>query len=78
MDTPGFSSFYVDGMEKEELKSCFREFFPYEGKCRFHGCDHIHEPDCAVKEAAKRGDIHKIRYQDYRELYEEIQNKRRY
>ena len=35
MDTPGFSSLYVNDMEKEELKYCFREFAPYEGKCRF-------------------------------------------
>ena len=49
MDTPGFSSLYVDDIGKEELKYCFPEFAPYEGKCRFNGCGHIHEPGCAVK-----------------------------
>lgn len=78
MDTPGFSSLYVNDFEKEELKYCFPEFMPYEGSCRFGGCDHIHEPDCAVKEAVEQGEIHTIRYENYRDMYEELKNKRRY
>lgn len=78
MDTPGFSSLYVSDMEKEELKYCFREFAPFEGNCRFQGCDHIHEPDCAVKRAVERGEIHQIRYRDYTELYGELQGRRKY
>lgn len=78
MDTPGFSSLYVNDLEKEELKYYFPEFSPYEGSCRFAGCDHIHEPGCAVKEAVEEGKIHIVRYEDYRELYEELKNKRRY
>lgn len=78
MDTPGFSSLYVNDFEKEELKYYFPEFADYEGKCRFQGCVHVHEPDCAVKEAVEKGKIHKVRYQDYLEIYEEMKNKRRY
>ena len=78
MDTPGFSSLYVNDFEKEELKYYFPEFEPYEGKCRFNGCDHIHEPSCAVKEAVETGKIHTVRYENYKELYEELKNKRRY
>lgn len=78
MDTPGFSSLYVNDFEKEELKEYFPEFYPYEGKCRFHGCDHVHEPECAVKDAVKAGKIHKIRYEDYKEMYQELKEKRRY
>ena len=78
MDTPGFSSLYVNDFEKEELKNYFPEFVPYEGKCRFHGCDHVHEPDWAVKNAVKDGNIHKIRYKNYKEMYEELKSKRRY
>ncbi len=78
MDTPGFSSLYVNDFEKEELKEYFPEFAPYEGECRFHGCDHVHEPGCAVKEAVKEGLIHTIRYEDYKEMYEELKSKRRY
>ena len=49
MDTPGFSSLYVNDFEKEELKYYFREFADYEGMCRFQGCDHVHEPGVCSK-----------------------------
>ena len=78
MDTPGFSSLYTNEFEKEELKYYFTEFEPYEGSCRFLGCDHVHEPDCAVKEALAEGKIHPIRYENYLEMYKELKEKRRY
>ena len=78
MDTPGFSSLYVNDFDKEKLKQYFPELAPFEGTCRFHGCDHIHEPGCGVKEALERGLIHKVRYKSYMEMYEELKNKRRY
>lgn len=78
MDTPGFSSLYVNNFEKEELKAYFPEFREYEGKCRFHGCDHIHEPGCAVKDAVSEERISKVRYDSYMEMYQELKDKRRY
>lgn len=78
MDTPGFTSLYVEDLEKEELRYYFIEFQEYEGQCRFQGCVHVHEPGCAVKEALEEGKISKIRYQSYTELYEELKEKRRY
>ncbi len=78
MDTPGFSSLYVNDFEKEELKYHFPEFAQYEGTCRFQGCDHIHEPGCGVKQAVEEGKIHPVRYKDYTEMYEELKNRRRY
>ena len=78
MDTPGFSSLYVNDFEKEELKYHFTEFAQYEGTCRFQGCDHIHEPGCGVKQAVEEGKIHPVRYKDYTEMYEELKNRRRY
>ena len=78
MDTPGFSSMYLMGVEKEELKSYFREFGTYEPFCRFQGCSHIHEPDCGVKKAIAEGRISSIRYEDYVMLYEELKSGRKY
>ena len=78
MDTPGFSSLYTNEFEKEELKYYFREFDPYEGQCKFLGCDHIHEPGCRVKQALEEGKVHPIRYQNYLEMYQELKDKRRY
>ena len=78
MDTPGFSSLFVNDFEKEDLKHYFPEFIEFEGTCRFHGCDHIHEPGCSVKAAVDTGKIHPVRYRNYVEMYEELKNKRRY
>lgn len=77
MDTPGFSSLFLEGIEKEELAACFPEFQEYENQCRFQGCAHIHEPDCRVKEAVEQGEIHPQRYENYVALYDEIKNKKR-
>ncbi len=78
MDTPGFSSLNVYNFEKEDLKYYFPEFAPFEGRCKFKGCDHVHEPNCAVKGAVLDKKIHEIRYKDYLEIYEELKNRRRY
>ncbi len=79
-DTPGFSSLYVTDMEKEDLKSYFPEFAPYEEECRFLGCVHVNEPVCGVKEALKAGKISQSRYENYKLLYEELKEneKRKY
>ncbi len=78
MDTPGFSSLYIDNMEKEELKEYFSEFHQYEEECRFSGCVHINEPGCGVKEALKNGQISQARYDNYVLMYEELKDKKKY
>ena len=80
MDTPGFSSLYTNDFDKEELKCYFPEFEQYQGGCRFQGCNHISEPGCLVKEALEEGKVHPVRYEDYCEMYRELEQKekRRY
>lgn len=78
VDTPGFSSMDVPGLEKEELWKCYPEFAEYEPYCRFQGCSHIHEPDCGVKKALLENKINQIRYDNYCLLYEELKNIRKY
>ncbi len=77
MDTPGFSSLYLD-MEPEELKEYFPEFAPVTGKCKFTGCVHIGERVCGVKEGVSAGEIHPGRYENYCLIYQELKEKRRY
>ena len=78
-DTPGFSSIYLpESMEKEELGRYFPEFREYEESCRFQGCAHIHEPDCRVKDAVKRGEISRRRYDSYCFLYNELKSIKKY
>lgn len=78
MDTPGFSSVFVDDMEPRELKGYFPEFAPYEEDCKFLGCVHMGEKVCGVKAAVENGRISQSRYDNYRLFYEELKSKRRY
>lgn len=78
MDTPGFSSMYVEDMQAEELKHYFPEFERYEEACKFLGCVHIGEKVCGVKDAVERGEVSRSRYENYRLFYQELKEKRRY
>ena len=78
MDTPGFTSLYLEDMEKEDLQSYFPEFAEYEPQCKFTGCSHINEPKCGVKEALSLGKISQQRYDDYKLMYEELKDQKKY
>lgn len=79
MDTPGFSSMYLEEMEANELKYYFPEFEPYECGCRFGAdCVHIGEPICGIKSALDAGEISQSRYDNYRLLYQELKQKKKY
>ena len=78
MDTPGFSTLYIPGFEKEDLQQFYPEFVEYEPYCRFKGCSHISEPDCGVKEAIVEGKISKLRYENYKLLYQELKDVKKY
>lgn len=72
VDTPGFSDVGLWGIEPGELAHCFPEFRPFEGRCRFPDCSHIHEPGCAVREAVDHGDIAPDRHASYRTILQEL------
>ncbi len=78
MDTPGFSSMYVEDLRAEELKEYFPEFAAFEEDCKFLGCVHVGERVCGVKEALNQGRLSKSRYDNYLLMYQELKNKRRY
>ncbi len=73
-DTPGFTSLALKDVTPEELPLFYPEFEPYEPECRFGGCSHIAEPDCGVKKALANGEISKVRYDNYKVIYEELKN----
>ena len=78
MDTPGFSSMYVEDMKAGDLKEYFPEFKQYEDGCRFLGCVHVGEKICGIKEAVEGGKISRSRYDNYVLMYQELKEKRRY
>ncbi|MCI7262497.1 MAG: ribosome small subunit-dependent GTPase A [Otoolea sp.] len=78
MDTPGFSSMYMEDLEAQELKGFFPEFEPYEEDCKFLGCVHVGEKVCGVKTAVSEGRISRSRYENYLQMYQELKEKKRY
>lgn len=78
MDTPGFTSLRLPELEKEELREYYPEFSEYQDSCRFLGCVHVNEPDCRVKLAVEQGEISKGRYENYKQFYEELKERKKY
>jgi len=73
-DTPGFSKLEFNGFEAEAIKDLYPDFTHYANDCRFNGCIHVNEPDCAVKKALAAGLILPERYENYIKIYDEIKN----
>lgn len=78
MDTPGFTSLSLFSMEKGDLQGYYPEFARYRECCRFSGCSHLSEPDCGVKQALAEGKISRARYENYKVLYKELQDRKMY
>lgn len=74
LDTPGFTSLYVQGVPSDELRYYFHEFEEAGHSCRFNMCSHVNEPEelCQVKQEVKKGSISRIRYDDYCQIYKEV------
>ncbi|MEW8384778.1 MAG: ribosome small subunit-dependent GTPase, partial [Candidatus Thiodiazotropha taylori] len=60
--------FRLTDLSREELEQGFAEFRPYIGQCRFHNCTHGHEPDCAIRAAVERGEIDRLRLENFLRL----------
>ena len=56
----------------------FPEFEAYEDECRFLGCVHIGERECGVKTAVQEHKIGQSRYDNYRLMYQELKEKKKY
>ncbi len=76
VDTPGFTSLFLQDVTAEDVKEYYPEFVELAGGCRFLGCNHMAEPGCAVKAAKEAGTISRIRYQNYTEIYAELRDQR--
>ncbi len=72
LDTPGFSSLGLFDLDKNSLAEYYPEFGQFEKYCRFSGCAHVNEPVCGIRDAVEKGEISRMRYENYRLLYEEL------
>ena len=71
-DTPGFAALEfgrIADMEDAEIALCFPEFLT--DRCRFPDCIHRAEPDCAVRDAVRKGTVPVSRYQSYLRMLQE-------
>lgn len=76
IDTPGIKGFGAVDMNKDEISHYFREIFKSSKKCKFHNCLHLHEPECAVREAVENHYISESRYKSYLSMMEEENNEK--
>lgn len=72
IDSPGLQEFGLHHLSASELEHAFVEFRPYLGKCRFNNCQHLQEPDCAIKSAILTQHIHPERLAIYQTLRSEL------
>lgn len=67
-DTPGLKALALWDIQPEELDGYFPEIKPLIHQCKYRGCRHLEEPDCAVRAAVEDGSVHLERYESYRAL----------
>lgn len=73
IDTPGIKEFGMVDITKQELSHFFPEMRQRLHNCHFANCTHLHEPQCAVREAVERGEIAAERYQNYLNILDDLQ-----
>ena len=74
IDTPGIKSLAFNNLEPMDVAHNFREFFQISENCKFADCTHRNEPKCAVKEAIEEEEISELRYLNYLQILEEIED----
>ena len=77
IDTPGLKEFGLVDFKKEEVWEFFPEMRKLSPLCQYYNCTHVHEPDCAVKKALANGEISDFRYQNYLNIIQEDEFRRR-
>jgi ribosome biogenesis GTPase / thiamine phosphate phosphatase len=76
IDTPGIKELGLIDIEKAELSHFFPEMRELLNKCKYHNCKHINEPQCAVIQAVKDGNIQASRYASYLSMMDDDDNRR--
>lgn len=74
IDTPGIKTLAFTNLEPMDVAHNFREFFEASKDCKFHDCSHRNEPKCAVKDGIEGGTISELRYLNYIQILEEIED----
>jgi len=80
VDSPGFSMLELEIEDPQNIKDYYPDFREYSKGCKFAGCLHYSEPDCAVIEAVEHGKIDKDRHERYKKIFDQMNErwKKRY
>ncbi|HUM96444.1 MAG TPA: ribosome small subunit-dependent GTPase A [Chitinophagaceae bacterium] len=74
IDTPGMREFGLVDIEKSELSHYFPEMRERLNDCQFNNCMHLYEPECAIKEAVRQGEIPEDRYVSYVNILDSLED----
>jgi len=74
IDTPGIKTLSFNHLEVMDVAHNFREFFNKADDCKYNDCTHRNEPKCAVRDSIESGEISQLRYQNYLQILEEIED----
>ncbi|MEL6123432.1 MAG: ribosome small subunit-dependent GTPase A [Bacteroidota bacterium] len=74
IDTPGIKTLSYNHFEVMDVAHNFKEFFATSKHCKYRDCTHRNEPGCAVKKAIESGEISELRYFNYIQILEEVEN----
>lgn len=73
VDTPGFRSFGIAGLEPNDVAIFMPDIAPHVQACHHNDCSHTHEPQCAVRVAVEEGQIHPERFESYLRMAQGIE-----
>ncbi|MDB5263356.1 MAG: ribosome small subunit-dependent GTPase [Adhaeribacter sp.] len=76
IDTPGIKELGLVDIEENELGHFFPEIRARMQDCKYYNCRHLNEPGCAIIPAVKAGQIALTRYESYRSILSEEDNRR--
>ncbi len=78
IDSPGFQEFGLHHIAPMDLGNLMPDIRAQASDCKFYNCSHLHEPGCGVRSAcaAEPSPISPVRYKIYRDLFEELSQKR--
>jgi len=78
IDSPGFQEFGLHHIAPMDLGKLMPDIQAHASDCKFYNCTHLHEPGCGVRSAyaAEPSPISPVRYKIYKDLFEELSQKR--
>lgn len=76
IDSPGIKGFGIIDMEAAEISKFFPDIAKFALECRFDDCKHVNEPSCAVLKALEEQKIALSRYNSYKSILLDLDEKK--